>query len=75
MKEKIDMRKLSAIENELLKKQVIRQREQGLSNSEVSENTGINQYKTSKIWNEYLRLGEASIKVQKSGRKVHGENI
>jgi transposase len=70
MEEKIDMRYLSAEEIELLRKQVIRQRKQGLSNAEVSRNTGINQYTASRIWNEYLRLGEASIKVQKSGRKV-----
>jgi transposase len=70
MIEKVDMRYLSADEIELLRKQVLRQRSTGVSNAEVSKNTGINQYTTSKIWNSYLRIGEASIKVQKSGRKV-----
>jgi transposase len=70
MNEKIDMRYLSAEEIELMRKQVIRQRSQGLRNAEVSKNTGINEWTTSKIWNNYLRIGEASIKVQKSGRKV-----
>ena len=67
--EKIDFRKLSAEAARELKKQVIRQKQAERTNQEVSEITGINVFRVSRIWCAYKEEGTNSYKREKSGRK------
>jgi len=68
--EKIDVRKVSDRERELLRKQVISLRTKGKKNSEVAELLGLPVETTSRWWQWYLREGKQMLSVPKRGRKT-----
>jgi transposase len=70
---KIDMRKINQTERKILREQVIRQRELGLNNGKISENTGINAEAISRIWSAWKKEGEAGITPKKLGRPKGGK--
>jgi transposase len=71
--EKTDMRKQPPETLYELRKQVIRQKEKGLSNLEVVENTGLSPYMVSRIWCKYKKEGLKGLKPKRRGRKT-GDN-
>jgi len=66
---KTDTRTLSQETQYELRKSVVRLREKGLTNKLVAEVVGISISHASKIWQAYLKGGEASIKKKTRGRK------
>lgn len=72
--ERINLRKVNAVEMFTLKKQVVRLKELGKSGVEIEELTGINKSAVSRIWQSYLKDGIAGIKPQKPGKKK-GSNM
>ena len=68
--EKIDVRKVSDRERELLRKQVIALRKKGKKNLEVSEFLGLSLQTTSRWWRWYLQAGTKMLSVPKRGRKI-----
>ena len=60
--EKIDARKLGPKTQYENRKQIIRLRKQGIPNKVVAEGLGITERHASKIWQTYLKEGDASIK-------------
>ncbi|MBP2651861.1 MAG: transposase [Firmicutes bacterium] len=66
---KTDTRKLSQETQYELRKSVVRLREKGLANKLVAEVVGISISHASKIWQAYLKGGEASIQKKIRGRK------
>jgi len=63
--EKIDVRKVSDRERELLRKQVISLRLKGKKNSEVAELLGLPVETISRWWQWYLRDGKQMLSVTK----------
>jgi len=67
--EKIDARKLDPKTQYENRKQIIRLRKQGIPNKVVAEGLGITERHASKIWQTYLKEGDASIKIGIRGRR------
>jgi len=63
------MRKLSNDEIYLLRKQVVRMKEQGLTRSQIEELTGVLENRVSQIWSDYKEGGLSVLKPKISGRK------
>jgi len=68
--DKPDLRKLTPEALYEIRKQVIRQKERGLMNLEVSANTGLNKDMVSQIWCTYKNEGLQGLKPKKPGRKT-----
>ena len=68
--EKIDVRKVSDRECELLRKQVITLRKKGKKNLEISEFLGLSLQTTSRWWQWYRQAGTTMLFVAKRGRKA-----
>jgi len=68
--EKIDVRKVSDRERELLRKQVITLRKKGKKNLEVSEFLGLSLQTTSRWWQWYRQASTTMLSVAKRARKV-----
>jgi transposase len=67
--EKIDSRTHSPETQYEIRKQVIRLRQQGVSNKQISEGLGIAKRTASTIWQKYLKEGESAIKLGQRGRR------
>ena len=67
--EKTDLRKQPPETLYEIRKQVIRQKELGLSNNQIVENTGLNKSMVSRIWCKYKETGLEGLKLKKRGRK------
>jgi len=68
--EKIDARKLSTAEQQLLRNQAIRLRKQGKTYKNISEITGLNPTTISGWWSAYKKEGPQAIKIKKRGRSL-----
>lgn len=67
--ERIDLRKLNQDELLMVRKQVVRLKDQGKSGREIEELTGVRANRASEIWTAYKREGISGITPGKSGRK------
>ena len=67
--EKIDLRKQSPETLYELRKQVIRQKQRGLSNNQVVQNTGISVGMVSRIWCKYKKYGISALTPKTRGSK------
>jgi len=70
--DRIDLRKLNADEMFAVKKQVVRLKKLEKSGAEIEELTGVSECAVSRIWQIYLKEGNAGIKPKKTGRKYGG---
>lgn len=70
----IDMRKLNKDELLIIRKQVVRLKQQGRRGKEIEELTGVRQNRISEIWTAYEKGGMNGLVPQKSGRKA-GEGM
>ena len=68
-RQKIDMRKLTAEAAYEVKKQVIRQKETGLTDLAVEKLTGVWRSSVNRIWNVYQKDGLKGLKQKTRGRK------
>lgn len=68
--EKIDARKLTTEEQQLLRNQAIMLRKKGKKYREISEITGINPSTVCTWWNNYKREGQKALKIKKRGREL-----
>jgi transposase len=66
--EKIDLRKQSNETLYELRKQIVRQKERGISNIEVAANTGLSKDYVSKVWCRYKKGTINALKPKKRGR-------
>ncbi len=67
---KIDARKVSTAEQQLLRNQAIRLRKKGKTYKEISEVTGLNPTTVSGWWSAYKKEGPQAIKIKKRGRSL-----
>ena len=67
--EKINLRNLKPEAVHELRKQVVRQKEQGATNLQVVKNTGLSKDAVSRIWRKFKTGGLESLKPKKRGRK------
>lgn len=68
--EKLDLRKLTNKELYFVKKQVVRLKQKGLTNTETAENTGIRSDQVSRFWNVHKREGMEGLKPKVRGRRT-----
>jgi transposase len=68
--ENIDARTHSPETQHQIRKQIIRLREQGISNRVVAEGVGISESHASTVWQRYLKEGSKAIKLGKRGRRA-----
>ena len=73
--EKIDMRKLTAEAAYEVKKQVIRQKETGLTDLAVEKLTGVGRSSINRIWNAYKKDGLKGLKQRTRGRKTGTQTV
>jgi len=75
IQEKRDARKLNAQTQYELRKQAVRLKKKGMTGQEISEIVGLGVVQISRIWQKYLKQGEASLKPGKRGRIYGSQRI
>lgn len=67
--DKTDFKRQSSETLYEVRKQVIRQKEQDISNLQIAANTGLSKYTVCRIWRKYLADGVNGLKPKRRGRK------